>query len=247
MQALHFHHAVQATPTAPMTAEMPWEAELDPFVIHKRGPNDALLPQFTRGVYDICVRRLKNGKAPGPDQLPNELLKHFPVQMHDLLFSFLRMCWMQGMTLATWKNNITLLFYKKGDLANPANYRPIALLNPVYKLWTSIIALVLSSHCEQFGILIDPQEGFRKHKNCQRQLQYLKLLLEDAKLQKCDLHVTLLDIKSAFNSVDHHCLLKVLQALGLPPDVLAIIQDLHTAAATSIRTNFGTTDPVPLR
>ena len=151
MQARHFHHAGQATPTAAVTVEMPWEAELDPFVVHKRGPSDASLPHFTRGTTPVCMTSvcgaLINCKAPGPDQLPDELLRHvrFSVQMHDLLFSFLRMCWVQGMTPGTWKNSITLLFYKKGDLPDPANCRPIAWLNSVYKLWTSIIPRVLPS------------------------------------------------------------------------------------------------------
>ena len=117
----------------------------------------------------------------------------------------------------------------------------------MYKLWTGIICHILSAYCEQHGILSDPQEGFRKHKDCQRQLQYLKLVLKDAKLHNRDLHITLLDIKSAFNSVDHDCLFRILQALGIPQDVLDIIIDLHHGASTCISTNHGKTAPVSLR
>ena len=104
----------------------------------------------------------------------------------------------------------------------------------------------MSSHCEQYGILGDLQEGFRKHKDCQRQLQYLKLLLEDAKLHKRDLCVTLVDIKSAFNLVDHGFLFQTLTCLGIPADVMNIIKDLHSDASTSICTNSGSTQAVQL-
>ena len=230
------------------SAPFPWESTVcDIFTIHEQGAASSLHSQLTREVYDACVRRLNNGESPGPDQLPNELIKHMPESMHSLLFHFFKLCWKLGKTPHTWKTSITLLFYKKGDPTHPANYRPIALLNTMYKLWTGIICHILSAYCEQHGILSDPQEGFRKHKDCQRQLQYLKLVLKDAKLHNRDLHITLLDIKSAFNSVDHDCLFRILQALGIPQDVLDIIIDLHHGASTCISTNHGKTAPVSLR
>ena len=60
-----------------------------------------------------------------------------------------------------------------------------------------MITLMLSNYCEQYGILSEPQEGFRKNHDCQRQLQYMKLVLEDAKLHLEDLYLSLLDLKSA--------------------------------------------------
>ena len=86
----------------------------------------------------------------------------------------------------------------------------------VYSFWTRIISTMLSTYCEQYGHLSEPQEGFRKQKNCQRQLQYLKLVLEDAKMHKRDLCISRLDIKKAFDTVDHPRLFQILQALGIP-------------------------------
>ena len=179
--------------------------------------------------------------------MPNELLKHFPADMHAILFSFFKLCWRQSKTPNSWKHGRTLLFYKKNDPTDPANYRPIALLMSVYKFWTRIITTILSDFCEQSGILSEPQEGFRKFKSSSRQLQYLKLVLEDAKLHKHDLNVSLLDIKSAFDTVDHHRLFAVLQALGIPMDAVRLIQDLYINATTSISTNHGQTPPISLR
>ena len=167
--------------------------------------------------------------------------------MHDLLYHFFIMCWKQGKTPLSWKHSTTVLFYKKNDPTLPSNYRPIALLNTVYKLWTRVICHMLMSFCEQYGLLSEPQEGFRQYKDCQRQLKYLKLNLEDAKLHKHDIIIALLDIKSAFDSVDHPRLFLILKALGIPADAIAVIQDLHTHAYTSILTNFGETQPIPLR
>ena len=38
-----------------------------------------------------------------------------------------------------WNEAIIILLYKKGDLKNISNYRPIILLNNIYKLFTKVI------------------------------------------------------------------------------------------------------------
>ena len=249
LQALHFHHAHLTSPAVPPhQGPFPWEGPgNDSFTLHPCGTRQPLLPQLTREVYDSCLKRLKNGKSPGNDSMPNELLKHFPVDMHAVMFAFFKLCWRQSKTPDSWKHSRTLLFYKKNDPTDPANYRPIALLRSVYKFWTRIISTILSDYCEQSGILSEPQEGFRKCKSSSRQLQYLKLILEDAKMHKRDLNVTLLAIKSAFDTVDHHRLFAVLQGLGIPDDTVELIRDLHLNATTSISTNHGQTPPILLR
>ena len=86
--------------------------------------------------------------------------------------------------------------------------RVIATLSTIglllsYKFNTKIGTHMFASYCEQHGILSEPQEGFRKFKSCKRQLQYFKLALDDANLCRQDICMCLLDIKAAFNSVDH--------------------------------------------
>jgi hypothetical protein len=68
--------------------QFPWH-DLDGFVIDKCGePNIPLYTYFNRNLYDICTRNLTNGKTPGPDSIPNSILKNMPTTFHDLLFLF---------------------------------------------------------------------------------------------------------------------------------------------------------------
>ena len=48
-------------------------------------------------------------------------------------------------TPTSWKQSNTILLYKKDDSLDIGNYRPIALSNAIYKLWTSTITEVLST------------------------------------------------------------------------------------------------------
>ena len=212
-----------------------------------RGDGIPLADGLTFELYMQCLRSLKNGKVPGIDGLPNELLKHFPPDMHQLMYTFLCLCWQEGYTPLSWKQSCTKLFFKKGDPCNPRNYRPIALLNTVYKLWTKIVAKLIYAYAESNSILSEPQEGFRKFKSCKRQVQYMKLAFEDAKLHQQDLYICLLDLKKAFDSVDHARLFAIMRALGFPADAIKVVEGLHTGAFTTLQTNFGSSCPIPIR
>lgn len=249
MQGLAFFHAQAASPkVSQRDISFPWETtHSDCFRLQARGDRSPLAGSLTFDLYMQCLRSLKNGRVPGVDRLPNELLKHFPAEMHQLLYSFLCLCWHEGYTPSAWKYSCTKLFFKKGDPCNPRNYRPIALLSTVYKLWTKIAAKLVYSYAESNGILSEAQEGFRKFKNCKRQLQYMKLAFEDARLHRQDLYMCLLDLKKAFDSVDHARLFAIMRALGFPEDAVRVVESLHVDAFTTLQTNFGTSHLIPIR
>eukprot|EP00969_Alexandrium_andersonii_P362940 15460830-Alexandrium_andersonii.AAC.1 len=58
-----------------------------------------------------------------------------------------------------WSEADVVGIYKKGDAFDPANYRPISLLNALYKLFSAIIASRLMKWAG--GVLRDTQYGFR--------------------------------------------------------------------------------------
>ena len=71
-----------------------------------------------------------NGRAPGPDGIPPELLKCAtgPVS-HALHALFLRV-WKSGKVPADWRDGIVMTLYKgKGPKTECGNYRPITLLS----------------------------------------------------------------------------------------------------------------------
>ncbi len=97
----------------------------------------------------------------------------------------------------------TVLLHKKGSGHDLGNWRPIALANTLYKLWTGVIAECLYKYAEHFNILSSVQEGFRKQKNTIRQLQNVMNIMSDAKRSQQDLYLLYVDFSSAFNTIDH--------------------------------------------
>jgi hypothetical protein len=88
----------------------------------------------------MAYQRASTGKAPGPDALSNEIIKFLPGTAHDLIFQLFKIIEKQIYT-QKWCISATKLIYKpnKTDPHNPANYRPIALMNCILEIWTSIL------------------------------------------------------------------------------------------------------------
>ena len=144
--------------------QYPWH-DLEGFTIDQRGePQTPLYTYFDQETYDFCLKNLGNNKAPGPDKIPNSILKNMPPRFHKLLFLFFRHCYKQKQILASWKISLRILLYKKGDPLLLTNHRPIALANTIYKLYTNTLTSIISIYEKRYQILHDSQEGFREQK-----------------------------------------------------------------------------------
>eukprot|EP00745_Piridium_sociabile_P002264 TRINITY_DN113801_c0_g1_i1.p1 TRINITY_DN113801_c0_g1~~TRINITY_DN113801_c0_g1_i1.p1 ORF type:complete len:177 (-),score=18.67 TRINITY_DN113801_c0_g1_i1:134-664(-) len=102
----------------------------------------------------VALRKLKKGKAAGPDGIINELLKNacksdvvlgFFVTFFNALFD-------RGVYPESWTESIVLPLYKKGNVNNPNNYRGISLSNVCSKLYSSVINSRLQEWIERNNI-----------------------------------------------------------------------------------------------
>ena len=83
--------------------------------------------------------------------------------------------------------------YKKGNVEDPANYRPIALLNTLYKLYASIIQVRLSQGLDASLCLWETQYGFRKKRSTSQPLFVTRRLQDQAECTGDKLFMVFLD------------------------------------------------------
>ncbi|VDM62241.1 unnamed protein product [Angiostrongylus costaricensis] len=100
---------------------------------------------------------VKNRTARGPDGIRSQHLKSLPpVPVNTLARLFTRYL-SEFEVPIQWKISRTVLLFKKSDLHDIGNYRPICLLSVVYKLFTRVIinridgTLDEEQQCEQAG------------------------------------------------------------------------------------------------
>jgi hypothetical protein len=156
LAAVHSHFDAELSrATPPVLPISSWELPDNPdnFTIKPRGdPSFTLADMITRDTFDKTIHSLGTGKAPRPDGIPNEIIKFLPPATRSVLFSLLSLLAHKSYTPLEWCHSTTCLLHKKGDLTLLDNYRPIALINNLLRLWTALIKDAGS------GILSDQQD-----------------------------------------------------------------------------------------
>ena len=75
-------------------------------------PTPTLDTYITRGHYDRATTRAPEGKAPGPDAITNELIKHLPETTHTLIYNLFQLMAKHNYTPKEWCRSATCLLYK---------------------------------------------------------------------------------------------------------------------------------------
>lgn len=114
----------------------------------------------------MSLKKCRDGKAPGSDGVTNEFWKNLPDNwIHYLSILFNKVLDREEVP-NTWSNILAKMIYKKGEKSDPANYRPIALVNYITKIFTQILATRLNKWIEDSNFLPEWQAGFRKNRSC---------------------------------------------------------------------------------
>ena len=113
------------------------------------------------------VKFLKRGKAPGPDNIHNEVLR---LGTTTSLFHHLARLFTSSIQLGyistAWKVATLRMFLKPDKLPSLiTSYWPINLISSIMKLFESVIEQRLRSHLEHLGLINKHQSGFRKAKS----------------------------------------------------------------------------------
>ena len=113
------------------------------------------------------VKFLKRGKAPGPDNIHNEVLQLGTTtswfhHLARLFTSFIQI----GYIPTAWKLATLRMLLKPDKLPSlTTSYRPISLMSSIMKLFEWVIEQRLSSYLEDIGFINKYQSGFRQNKS----------------------------------------------------------------------------------
>ena len=118
--------------------------------------------KITKEILNKAVSKLFLRKSPGRDLIKGYWCKRLSFYKKHLLKLFRETY--KGML--NLPNQLilarTALLPKSQDTKNAKNYRPIACLNIVYKLYTSCLNIFLQNHCEVNEIITSEQAGGKR-------------------------------------------------------------------------------------
>ena len=191
--------------------------------IHPTQPDQG---EITMEELQDILRAAKKNKAPGPDELHNELYKLLNEEGRNRLLAIFNHSWRTGTTPHSWSEaTVVSIFKGKGDPTDPASYRPISLLNAAYKLYAAILQKRLAAELEHR--LRASQFGFRAHRGTAQPLFVIRRAMEWSINTTTPLHFLFLDWKQAFDSLDHTAMLDSMRRLGTSSKMIRAIQAIY--------------------
>ncbi|CAG7833269.1 unnamed protein product, partial [Allacma fusca] len=191
---------------------------------------------FNLSKLKLALRSLSSGKAPGPNYIPNRLLKHLPDNVLWSLLDIINNAFNTGSTPQNWSEIELLMVFKKRDIYLPANYRGIALINTVTKLFTALICKRLTKWAEEKNKLPECQAGFRKGRGCLDQIFSLMSIIQmKLRISRGKLFVMFIDFQRAFDSIPHDKLWRKLFKVGVSAKIINVMRSIYSKAKMCVR------------
>lgn len=163
----------------------------------------------------ILIQELKNKKSCGPDNIPVRVLKDNAVSFSKMLCSVFDRILMKGHYPDCLKIAKVIPIFKSGDPRDCNNYRPISTLSVFNKILEKLLITRLLSFIEQNDILYKFQYGFRKGSSTLIAITELVDFISGEVESKNIVGSLFLDLKKAFDTLDHSILLRKLDHYGI--------------------------------
>ncbi len=198
--------------------------------------------------YDIAVlmRDLKPTTSAGIDGLSSRILKAAGPSLFKPLKHVLNLSLRSSVFPENWKTGCVTPLFKEGDASNPSNYRPISLLPTLGKLLERVAHTQLYQHFTDHQVLSNCQSGFRKgHSTTTCLFDFLDNIYQEVDEGRlCG--VLFLDLRKAFDTVDHKILLKKLQNYGIRRSSINWIESYLSNRHQITKVNNTKSSPLPV-
>uniref|UniRef100_A0A3P9I561 Reverse transcriptase domain-containing protein n=1 Tax=Oryzias latipes TaxID=8090 RepID=A0A3P9I561_ORYLA len=201
-----------------------------------REGKDAMDSILTEAEVRKAISKMKTGKSPGIDGFPVEYYQTFTEVLCPFLTKVLQEAYDFG-TLPESFNQAIISLIPKGDkdLTDPANYRPISLINVDCKILSKILAMRLEKELPK--IIHKDQVGFVKNRLSADNMRRLLHLLWMNKHSSNPVVAISLDAQKAFDRVEWNFLFTALTKFGFGDNFCRWIKTLYSRPKAAVFTN----------
>ena len=243
-----------AMATSDASSDHPYSASASPRLPNSDGsesiqtdPAGWLDKDFTLQDVIRNVKKLKNGKAVGVDNIPNEFLINAGVKFWKLLAVLYNKVKCTGLFPPGWNSGRVALVHKRGLRELLGNYRPLTVIVSLSGLYSRLLNERLTAAVEAHDLLGEIQNGFRKGRMGSDNSFVLDSILWKGRAKKQKVHLAFIDLTKAYDMVDRGILWSTLTGFGFGGQFLSTLKAIYTGDSVQAVVNGVSTRPVYLR
>ena len=182
----------------------------------------------------MVIKRSKNNRQAGPDKCRTEQFKCLDAENKATLLMIINEMFLSE-TFHPYLNKANIVqIYKKGDAIKMENYRPIALLQTIYKFIAAMVKNTVAAGLETW--ISKTQYGFRPKRSTAQAIFIARRLMDIAERTGSNLTLILLDWEKAFDKIAQDKLLQVLRRLNVPKHIYSLIANIYKEPEFCVRT-----------
>jgi hypothetical protein len=189
----------------------------------------------------LCaLDEIKNGKSPGIDEIPVELLKCMGVEGKRRLVDVCKEIYSSGVWPQDFVQLVLVPIEKRPCATQCEDFRTISLISHASKILLKILTKRLENKAETY--IGRSQFGFRKGCGTRDAIGVLRTLCERNIDNGSDLFVCFVDFEKAFDRVNWNKMLGILKAVGVDWRDRRLIANLYLSQQAVVRLDSGLTD-----
>ena len=213
-------------------------------------PNNENLKEFTVTEEQIknAIDSLPPKAAPGPDGVPNILIKQLKHELSPILLTIFAKSLKEGEIPESFlKAFIKPVKKPMKSRSDPSSYRPLSLTSNIAKLLEKVVKSQLENYMENKNILSEAQHGFRSKHSCLSQLlKHYNEVIES--LEAGQTHdVIYLDFSKAFDTVDRYILSRHMLNAGISSKAATWIFRFLNNRTQQVISDNSISSPAPVR
>ncbi|KAI4290877.1 hypothetical protein PAPHI01_0151 [Pancytospora philotis] len=189
----------------------------------------------TRAEFGELVAWLKPWVGAGVDGVFNYFIQRIS-SLHDSLYEVIRGVCLEGTKPQEWFYKGLTYLMPKGEAKRGSDFRPITCMSCLYKLTTKCVTEVVRIEVERRGLIAENQLGTVRGVQGSKEQALLNIAANKAHGNK--LLELWVDVKKAFDSVNHSYLLACIKRLSLPVWVQAFLETTIASWTLQVRSNF---------
>ncbi|KAK3540959.1 hypothetical protein QTP86_007368 [Hemibagrus guttatus] len=186
-----------------------------------------------------ALKRMKSGKAVGPDDIPVEVWKCLGEAAVEFLANLFNRVLESERMPEEWRRSVLVpIFKNKGDVQSCSNYRGIKLMSHTMKVWERVVEARLRKVVE----ICEQQYGFMPRKSTTDAIFALRILMEKYRDGQRELHCVFVDLEKAYDRVPREELWYCMRKSGVAEKYVRVVQDMYERSRTVVRCAVGQTE-----